>query len=132
MPAIGPPGHLVVVALVSNQDLPHERRARLERPCAKKFRNLAIWKRDHGARTILVLEDIDFQLTNPVLVGHAMRDIVSGSTETPDAIYYVFTAPTDAWWVSPILVDNKFALDDRGLAYDWETDPTTLVALTGR
>jgi hypothetical protein len=78
------------------------------------------WKRDYGALTILILEDIDFQLTNPVVVGEALRDVISGSTDVPDAIYYVFTAATDAWWVSPLLVDSKSALDSDGLTYAWE------------
>jgi hypothetical protein len=93
---IGPLGHLVVVATMGERGLPRETRAQIARACLpKKFPNLMKWKRDYGAGTILVLEDIDFQLTNPVLVGEALRDIISNSTEVPDAIYYVFTAATD-------------------------------------
>jgi hypothetical protein len=130
---IGSAGRLVVIGIVSGEDLPRERRDRLEKACTKKFPNLVRWKRDYGAnRTILLLEDVDFQLTNAVLVAHAIRDITTGSTDVPNAIYYVFTATTDVWWVSPILVDGKSVLDDTKLVYDWSIDPSTLLSLTGR
>jgi hypothetical protein len=41
------------------------REHRLRAACAKKFPKLEVWRRSSGARTVLILEENDLQLTNP-------------------------------------------------------------------
>jgi hypothetical protein len=55
-------GHLSIVHVVDNLD--GSRAARIERACKSKFPKLALW-RARGARTVLILEGVDDQLTDP-------------------------------------------------------------------
>jgi hypothetical protein len=61
------PGHLSIVHVVDR--LEDSRNDRIERACKRKFPKLAAWK-TRGARTVLILEGVDDQLTNPVDVAN--------------------------------------------------------------
>src|SRR5262245_44404085 len=58
--------HFQLTHLVRNSE--QLRKDRIREAVERKFPKLAAWKRDENARTILVLEDNDIQLTNPVIV----------------------------------------------------------------
>jgi hypothetical protein len=105
-------------------DLDRDRTARVGRACEKKFPKLAAWKRNSGARTILVLEENDIQLTNYAIVADTYIPLASSRDDRPDETYLVSTS-TKTWDMWPILVGDK-TLDD--LAVDdyvprWEIDP---------
>jgi hypothetical protein len=75
-------------------DLERARCARLARVCDDKFGELARWKRDEGARSVLVLEENDISCTNHQLVAEAMARVEAGRPNIPDEIFLVRTAAT--------------------------------------
>jgi hypothetical protein len=86
-------------------DLTKERAARIERACEDKFPKLATWKKK-GARSILVLEDNDIQLTNPATVAEAFVPAARTRNDAPDETYMVATC-MDPWQLWPLLVDGR-------------------------
>ncbi len=122
-------GHLSIVHVVD--DLDKSLTARIERACKMKFPKLAIWK-GRGARTVLILEGSDDQLTNPVDVAREVLRAEKIIGNEPDEIYFLFSAIVP-WWVWHVRVGTRsfFDLnntDDRA----WEVDPETLCSLTNR
>jgi hypothetical protein len=104
---------------------------RIRRVCVEKFPKLAVWK-TLGARTALILESSDDQLTNPENVARAFIFAEKSIASKPDEIYFLISAFAP-WWVWQIRVDARsfFELEDpdeRG----WETDPTSLTQVTAR
>ncbi|UQR61187.1 hypothetical protein LRP30_30045 [Bradyrhizobium sp. C-145] len=83
---------------------------RIGRACEKKFPKLARWKQMHGARTILVLEDNDMQLTNPSAVAHTYLPIAATRSDRPDETYMVSTFTTP-WYAWPLLIDGRTYFD---------------------
>ena len=65
-PALVPGHHFQLTHLVKNGE--QLRKDRIREAVERKFPKLAAWKRDENARTILVLEDNDIQLTNQAIV----------------------------------------------------------------
>jgi hypothetical protein len=104
---------------------------RLREPVEKKFPKLAAWKRDHKARTILVLEDNDIQLTNQAIVTETVLPLALERLDRPDQIYVVASC-MDRWRVWPVLIDGTSYFDfaQVGDAQDWAIDPAELSALT--
>src|SRR5262249_44850819 len=74
---------------IAPHDLEGARRERIRRACDDKFPKLAVWKRDCCARTVLVLEDNDIQLTNDQRVYEALIRVEEGRADRPDEIYVV-------------------------------------------
>jgi hypothetical protein len=83
---------------------------RIQRSCDKKFPKLSAWKRSHGARTILVLEDNDVQLTNEFLVADAFLPIAKGRADAPDETYIVSTCASP-WYAWSLLIDCRTYFD---------------------
>ena len=114
-------------------DLQQQRRDRLQRVCDKKFPKLAAWRQKRGARTILVLEENDIQLTNYATVAEAYLPLALGRIDRPDETYLVSSC-VEPWRVWPILVGERtlrdLAVDD--FVRNWEVDPTTLTSVTMR
>ena len=73
-----------------------DRYARIEQACARKFPKLAAW-RERGARTILVLEDNDLQLSNPQVIYEAVARAEHTLTDGPDEIHLVVTCMEPDW-----------------------------------
>jgi hypothetical protein len=123
-------GTLQVVHVVS--DVESRRLERVTVALKKKMPKLAVWKRDAGARTVLVLEENDIQLTNC----HVVTDAVLKSEQTlgraADEIYLVTTSFTP-WQVHFVRVDDRsyFDLTDPD-ERSWDAHPTQLSSLTGR
>lgn len=106
---------------------------RLLRACDAKFPKLARWKASSGARTVLVLEDNDIQLTNPANVAEAYLPIALARNDRPDETYLVMTCNT-IWYAWPILVagDTYFDLSQRVHPLGVEIDPRQLSPITSR
>lgn len=128
--AIGPMrGRFHVVHVVS-ADLEAERRSRISAACAKKFGKLAEWKKRYGARSILVLEENDIQLTNAQLVADALAVAERDRDDRPDEVYLVSTSIDDLWHVTCLRREGKTYYDD-GERF-WPVEPATLLQLTVR
>lgn len=128
--AIGPMrGRFDIVYLVKG-DLETARADRLSETCQKKFGKLAEWKRSYGARTILVLEDADIQLTNHQLVADALSRAEKARTDKPDEIYLVSTFLDIPWYVTCLRREGR-SYYDNGEQF-WEIDPKALQPLTAK
>jgi hypothetical protein len=129
---MGFPDRLQIVHSVT-EDRGKARTDRIRRACEKKFPKLAAWKRREGARTILVLEDNDIQLTNQVVVAETIVPIALGRDDRPDEIYMVSTC-SNPWRAWPMLVDcvSYFDMAARGDQPGWEIKQDELVTLTKR
>ena len=73
------------------QRLPLGAAARIRAACAKKFPKLAWWKLNAGARTVLVLEDNDIQLSNPQVIYEALAAVEIEFADRPDEVHVVST-----------------------------------------
>jgi hypothetical protein len=111
-------------------DLEQARTARLQKACEDKFPKLATWKRDDGARTVLVLEENDLSLTNHQRVADALVDAEAKMSDAADEIFLVSTHIPDKWWVTCLRRAGKTYYDD-GERYQ-EIDPAALTPLTSR
>ncbi|RXT54156.1 hypothetical protein [Bradyrhizobium betae] len=83
---------------------------RIARACEKKFPKLARWKQSDGARTVLVFEDNDVQLTNVSIVAEAYLPIAGARADAPDETYMVSTY-TLPWYAWPLLVAGQSYFD---------------------
>jgi hypothetical protein len=130
-PALVPGHYFQIKHVVANVD--KLRTARIGEAIERKYGKLAAWKRDRGARSILVLEDNDLFLTNQAIVAGTYLPLATGRSDQPDESYLVSTSigPWHAW---PILVDGRsyFDLAQAGDAQRWEIDPAGLTPLTKR
>jgi hypothetical protein len=107
------------------------RREPIERACRKKYPKLAAW-RAAGARTVLVLEDNDIQVSNANVVAEALLSVERGvECVLPDEIYLVETCPS-RWWGHVVRIDDRnffdYSYDEQSNRY-WEIDPVSLVDL---
>jgi hypothetical protein len=109
------------------------RAERLRLTCEKKFPKLAAWKAANNARTILVLEDNDIQLTNTQTVADAFLPIAMARADRPDETYMLMTC-AEPWYAWPILIDNVsyFDLAQRYHPVRLEIDPAGLSPVTAR
>jgi hypothetical protein len=124
------PGSLQVVHVV--RDVESLRQARMRAALEKKLPKLSKWKEKFSARTVLVLEQNDIQLTNVHLVTDALLTAETQLTGIADEVYLV-TSTITPWWVHFVRVDGRsyFDLtnpDDRA----WEIDPASLTSITDR
>jgi hypothetical protein len=122
-------GQLSVAHLVHRpNDL---RMRRIRRACQQKFPELAVWK-SRGARTVLILEGVDDQLTNPIDVAKSVLLAEKAVGNEPDEIYFLFSI-IEPWSVWHIRVGTRSFFDlskpkDRA----WGVDPQTLSKITDR
>lgn len=89
------------------------RATRLERACAKKFPKLNAWKQSDKARTILVFEDNDIQLTNDSIVAETYLPIALARNDRPDETYLVSTCH-EPWCVWRMLIGDRSYFDFLG------------------
>jgi hypothetical protein len=114
------PGYFLIKHIVTG-DQQQARADRIRAACDKKFPKLNNWKQTEGARTVLILEDNDIQLTNHAIVAETYLPLAKARSDRPDETYVVVTC-MDPWWAWPILVGDV----------GWEIDQTALSGLTGR
>lgn len=110
------------------------RTQRIQQACDDKFPKLAAWKTAEGARTILILEDNDIQLTNESLVADAFLTIAKARSDRPDETYMLNTCTAPTWYAWPILIDGVsfFDLSERYHPIHIEIDSAALTAATHR
>jgi hypothetical protein len=132
-PPIVPGKHFEIRHTVD--DIAKRRAARMQAAIDRKFPKLAAWKASDGAKTILVLEQNDIQLTNASIVTDTYVPMAKARTDRPDETYLVASCMgPPAWWMWPILIGDRsyydFARSDEP-SY-WEFDPDKLTAVTSR
>jgi hypothetical protein len=132
-PPIVPGKHFQIRHTVD--DIEKRRSDRMKTAIDKKFPKLAGWKASDGAKTILVLEQNDVQLTNSSIVADTYLPLAQARTDRPDETYLVASCMgPPAWWMWPILIRNRSYYDiarSDEPSY-WEFDPSKLLALTTR
>jgi hypothetical protein len=101
-------GRFQLKHLTRAADQPRE--PRMQRTCDDKFPKLAMWKRSDHARTVLVLEDNDVQLTNPSNVAETFLPIALARADAPDETYMVSTC-TSPWYAWPALISGRTYFD---------------------
>lgn len=87
------------VAHVVPQTIENDRTHRIRTAYAKKLPKLKAWNDDHGARTVLILEDNDIQLTNHAVVAQAVSQIESTLSWHPHEVWLVITVDATTWWL---------------------------------
>ena len=109
------------------------REQRFRQACDDKFGKLASWKKD-GARTILLFENPDIQLTNSARVAETFLSIAQSQSDRPDETYVIDTYPTGSWFLWPLLIGEKtyFDLGQAKHPLADEIDPATLAVVTKR
>lgn len=112
-------------------DLDQLRKERISEAIERKCPKLAAWKRDENAKTVLVLECNDVQLSNPDVIASTFVPLAKERADRPDETYLVITC-VEKWHLWPILIGDK-TYDDlvaKGDVQIDEIDPRTLVSLT--
>jgi hypothetical protein len=107
---------------------------RMQGAIDKKFPKLAAWKTNEGAKTILVLEQNDIQLTNPSIVADVYLPLAKAREDRPDETYLVASCMSPNWWMWPILIGDRTYYDyaqSDDPSY-WEFEPSKLASLTKR
>lgn len=127
--SIGPAGRRLLLRFTV-PDVEDRRLKRIERALTAKCPKLAGWKATHGARTVLVLEHNDLDLTNVHFVTAALLKAEKNIAAAPDEVYLVMTA-LDTWFVWQLRVDGRtyFDLTDPEERC-YEVSSTELVNLT--
>lgn len=125
-------GEFSIVHEVSSSGESHSRAARLQEACERKIPKLLAWG-EMGARTVLVLENNDIQLTNAQAVFDTLISLGDEFAEWPDEIYLVSSLFESRWYVHPLKVDNlgyyDLCADGREV---YKVDPKVLADITGR
>lgn len=93
-------------------DIEAQRRIRIRTALDKKLPKLTACRED-GDITVLILENADIALTNPVLVAQALEAELAGRDSWPDHVYIANTTIDGAWsFVQPV--------SDRSVSIDME------------
>jgi hypothetical protein len=116
--------NMLVIKHLASDDRGAAREERIRIACNKKFGKLAAWKAD-GARTVLVLENLDIQITNVAHVAETFLSIIKGRSDAPDEVYQLDTYTTGGWFLWPLLIGGKtyFDLGQEVHPLAWEIDP---------
>jgi hypothetical protein len=120
-------GHLI------GDDLEQQRVERIRRAYNKKAGKLAAWHSE-GARSVLVLEENDMQVTNHWLVADAVREIEQTAERRPNEVYLLSTI-IDAFWSLWVLRVDDHVYEELSVWGDSltpEINPASLTDLTGR
>ncbi len=102
----------------TREEAQQTRADRLRRACENKFPKLYAWKRDKGARTVLVLEENDIFTTNESIVARTFLSLAQARDDRRDETYLVSTALNKPWYGWPILVENRSLRDFEEAAGD--------------
>jgi hypothetical protein len=131
--SVVPPGRFMIKHSVPDGDLERLRETRIRAACTKKFPKLEAWRQDSQARTVLVLEDNDIQLTNPQRVFESLAALRQDFANWPDEIYLVSTIIKTHWYVHALWVGDRqyYELSEAGLCMS-EFDVDQLADVTGQ
>jgi hypothetical protein len=119
-----------MIANMVKTGLEAARQERLREVCDRKYPKLGAWKRDVGARTVLVLEEHDVQLTNHQLVFEAFSRAEEGISDRPDEVYVISAFREGPWFLTCLRCDDATYYDDEE-RYQ-AIDPATLEPVTNR
>jgi hypothetical protein len=110
------------------------REQRIRQACDDKFGKLASWKHDAGARTVLLLENPDIQITNSSRVAETFLSLAEPRSDRPDETYLIDTFTSGPWFLWPLLIGDKtyFDLGRETHPLALEIDPAALVSVTKR
>ncbi len=114
---------------VGPANLEQRRAARLRTACERKSPKLAKWKRDSGARTVLVLEEDDLWATNHLLVADALVPAEATTPDAADEVFMVSTGHEQTWWAVCLRGPGPVAGEPMPHS---EYDPKELTKLTSR
>jgi hypothetical protein len=115
---------------IAPANLEEQRVTRLQTACRRKYPKLAKWKRDSGARTVLVLEENDLFLTNHWRIADALAQAEATTPDAPDEVFMVSTGLDKAsWWV--VCLRGPGLVAEEQMPHS-EFDPTKLTRLTSR
>jgi hypothetical protein len=129
-PSESPLGGRFIVKFLVASDLEKARTARLRKACETKYPKVAVWKRDAGARTVLVLEENDLSLTNHQRVTDTLLPAEVNLQDTADEVFLVSSHIAKTWWVTCLRRTGKIYYDDGERFH--EIDPAELIQLTRR
>jgi hypothetical protein len=122
-------GRLVICRMV-DASLEAAREIRIMEACEKKYGKLFQCKNEDNARTILIFEENDCDLTNHQFVINAFSKVEENITTIPDEVFLVSTCNDTPWWVTIIRFDDKWYSDFEISERSWEVDPTILIDIT--
>jgi hypothetical protein len=114
---------------IAPSDLEQQRSARLKTASERKYPKLAKWKRDSGARTVLVLEEDDLWLTNHCRVADALVPGEATTPDAPDEVFLVSAGHEQKWWV--VCLRGPGLVAGEPMPHG-EFDPMELTKLTSR
>ena len=114
---------------VAPANLEQQRAARLKTASERKSPKLAKWKRDSGARTVLVLEEDDLFLTNHFRVADALVPAEATTPDAPDEVFLVSTGLVKTWWV--VCLRGPGLVAGEPMPHS-DFDPNELTKLTSR
>ena len=97
-------------------DIENLRADRLRKALATKCPKLQACKHQ-GAHTILIFEDGDISLSNHVLIGDQLGDVLTERTDLPDGIYLVKTC-FETWDIRPLKLGDTNLPDDKGIVFN--------------
>ncbi|MDZ4867327.1 MAG: hypothetical protein SGI91_08415 [Alphaproteobacteria bacterium] len=104
--------------------------ARVAKACDDKLGKLFDWKRDDGARTVLVLEQDNLAMGNPANLSKALvAELATRGSATPDEVYYVGTYEGAGDWSVICLLRDGARWPDPDFQ---QFDPAQLHSITSR
>jgi hypothetical protein len=114
---------------IAPANLEEQRVARLRTACVRKYPKRAKWKRDSGARTVLVLEEDDLWLTNHFRVADALDRAEETTPDAPEEVFMASTGADRTRWVVCFRGPGLVAGDPMPHS---DFDPMKLTRLTSR
>jgi hypothetical protein len=88
---------------------------RVERACStKRFDKLAVWKKQAGARTVLILENPDIFITAAANVADAYLAVAASRSNRPDEAYLFETSNSTVWFLLPLQIGEETYFDING------------------
>jgi hypothetical protein len=129
----GRPGQLSITHLVERDLFEENRVERVRRAYEAKCPKLAMWQQA-GARTVLIFEESDAQMTNHFLAAKAIHKVEEQTGHKPNEAYLLSSAIDAFWSLWSVRIDDHI-FDDlsiNGTAITPEINPNILQNLTGR
>jgi hypothetical protein len=111
-----PGWHRLHINTLISGDREGMRSRRIQQACDDKFPKLAVWKWESAARTILLFENPDIQLTNAAYVAASFLAIAQSRQDRPDETYLLDTYATGDWYLWPLLDQEMVGLGTANLA----------------
>lgn len=118
-------GGVLLTGRLAPHDLPWQRRERIRTALTKKGPKLHA-EHTAGARTVLILEDDDSALSNPIDIGAALHAELAELNYSIDEVYLVDTKLPDCWQIWRMKHGAKIWPTRSDNPAFWEISPTQL------